>query len=199
VKSPYHGYARTCVYTALGLAAAGALLVTMGGESAWVAGVICLVLSPGVLIVAALLEVQARKQDRHLADFRSGSYLAHWRYTPEEWARFRDAEEARTRNPLARFGERLALGRRQGETNGASAPEVFIGRESAYCDGRFITWTGYGTQLDAMAMEPGDPGILQVTYSLPARGGRRIPYEHRIPVPRGHEPEAMRILAGFGF
>jgi hypothetical protein len=199
VKSPYHGYARTSVFVVLVLAAAGALLVTMGGETAWVVGVTCLILSPAVLIVAALLEVQARKQDRHLAAFRSGSYLAHWQYTPEEWARFREVEESRTRNPLARVGERLSLGRRNSETDGRSAPEAFIGRESAYVDGRFITWTGYGTQLDSMAVEPGEPSILQVTYSLPAKGGRRIPYEHRIPVPRGQEPEAMRILAGFGF
>jgi hypothetical protein len=199
VKSPYHGYARTSVFLVLVVAAAGALLVTMGGESARVVGVICLVLSSAVLIVAALLEVQARKQDRDLAAFRSGSYLAHWQYTPEEWARFREAEEARTRNPLARVGERLALGRHRTETGGQSAPEAFIGKESAYVDGRFITWTGYGTQLDSMAMESGDPSILQVTYSLPSRGGRRIPYEHRIPVPRGKEPDAMRILAGFGF
>lgn len=97
MKNQYHGWARIFVYIAVATFAIGLALVGVGGEDAWVAGMMGMLLSPGMLLVAGVLWFHARKADTQLATFRGGNHLAHWTYSAEEWQRFSIAERERSR------------------------------------------------------------------------------------------------------
>ncbi|CAN5707406.1 hypothetical protein BH23GEM3_BH23GEM3_08730 [soil metagenome] len=237
MTNQYQGWVRFLACVALATLVAGLALLRVDNEDVWVAGMIGILLTPCLLLVAGIFWFQGRKADKHLAAFRNGSYLAHWTYTPEESQRFFDSERERARKEGRWYvlgfalGGGLAVGpllleqlglialplfamigaivgrgilaavRRSEDTREARRKDVyeaFIGPESACCGGRFFTWTGFGTRLDAVEFVPGDPNALQVTSSVQSKGGR-TPYNFRIPVPAGREEEARRVMAGLGY
>ncbi len=78
--------------------------------------------------------------------------------------------------------------------NLAGVGEVHIGPNCVYFAGRFYTWAGKMATLRKAAFEPGDPCIVEFNWEY-GSGDNRSVQEVRIPVPRGREEEAQRLVA----
>lgn len=72
--------------------------------------------------------------------------------------------------------------------------EVFISRQGAWISGAFHSWSLWGARLDAVEIPADAPGLLAITYSIPARHGRQEQILH-IPIPAGRQKEAETVRA----
>lgn len=96
MTNPYRRLTRLSVYTALGLLLLSLSLTPVGGTVALWSWMLGGSLAFSVLLMGLICWFYAKKADKHLAAFQSGSHLAHWRYEPEEWHAFAEEEWART-------------------------------------------------------------------------------------------------------
>lgn len=74
--------------------------------------------------------------------------------------------------------------------------EVYIGPNSLYQEGRYNTWRGLGTSLEKVEVQPGDPAVLHFEV-LVSSGRSSRTHEIRVPIPRGCEEEAQKLVVRF--
>jgi hypothetical protein len=73
--------------------------------------------------------------------------------------------------------------------------EAYIGRDAAYCDGSYWSWTMPGCSLERLELVAGPRGTLQFTLRVWQGRTGTVPHTYRIPVPAGHEEEAREVIA----
>ncbi len=73
--------------------------------------------------------------------------------------------------------------------------EAYISRNGVYLNRVFHTWQGLGAQLESVVYEEEARSLL-FTYRAPDRTGLRQ-YTVRVPVPRGQEKAARKIIVEF--
>lgn len=75
--------------------------------------------------------------------------------------------------------------------------ETFITANALYLNHQFHTWRGLGTRLDSVNLTDSKPHcLLKFVYSVPTRMGMQE-YQVNVPIPRGHEEEAEKVLNYF--
>lgn len=108
MTNPYRRWTRLSAYAALVVLLLSLALTPMGRTVALWSLVLGGSLAFSLLLMALICWLYAKKADKHLAAFRSGSHLAHWTYKPEEWHAFAEEEWARTQK-RARWAPLWAL------------------------------------------------------------------------------------------
>jgi hypothetical protein len=83
---------------------------------------------------------------------------------------------------------RLALAR-----NRRLQGEAVISPNAVWLSGTLHTWKGWGAKLESVRLREGTPTILEIVYSTPNRTGRQDTTV-RVPVPRGQEKTAQRVV-----
>lgn len=71
--------------------------------------------------------------------------------------------------------------------------ECFIGGQGIYITGQYWPWRGFGQRFTNIEFIEGEPGCLRFRYVVTA-GSRRIHKDLDVPVPRGEEQAAIRIV-----
>jgi hypothetical protein len=93
---------------------------------------------------------------------------------------------------LAKLASVLSLrglaGRRQG------GGEALVGTDAVYLAGTLHSWSGFGGRLEKADRVDAEGALIEVDYSFPTRGGRTHAQVH-VPIPRGEEAEAERVVA----
>jgi hypothetical protein len=75
--------------------------------------------------------------------------------------------------------------------------ETYITGDAVYVNRQLHTWRGLGARLDSVDLNLGaSQSLLQFVYSAPTRTGMQE-YTVRIPVPKGKEEAAGKILKHF--
>jgi hypothetical protein len=76
--------------------------------------------------------------------------------------------------------------------------DAYISPDGALIHDRYYPWTYMMSSLRSVRLEEGDPSVVEFTWTSP---GYRTSQTHsvRVPVPRGHEDEARRLIAKFNF
>jgi hypothetical protein len=87
----------------------------------------------------------------------------------------------------------VALSKRQ---NRKYHGEVFITAEGVFINRVLHLWKGYGAALEGAVYDDSERAIpvIVIDYSAPSRSGSQT-WTVRVPVPAGHENEAMQIAA----
>jgi MFS family permease len=76
--------------------------------------------------------------------------------------------------------------------------ETYITRDAVYMNRQLHIWHGLGARLESVNLDKKrGQQILELTYSMPTRTGLQY-YTVRVPVPRGKEREADRVLEKLG-
>jgi MFS family permease len=75
--------------------------------------------------------------------------------------------------------------------------EAYITRDSVYLNRQLHTWRGLGARLESVILvEKESQQLLAFTYSAPTRMGKQE-YTIRVPVPRGQEKAAEKLVEKF--
>ncbi|MFZ5824885.1 MAG: hypothetical protein ACOY94_11195 [Bacillota bacterium] len=74
--------------------------------------------------------------------------------------------------------------------------EIYIGATGVLNSGNYHSWVGFGLSLTGVALEEGDP--YSIRFEITSQGGGNSTTQQvRVPVPRGREEEAVRLVAQF--
>jgi hypothetical protein len=78
-----------------------------------------------------------------------------------------------------------------------AAGEVCVSRDGVLMCGRFTSWHMMGGRLTHVKLEEGEPSVVVFGWLQPGAGNRgsALPKSLRVPVPRGREDEALRLVA----
>jgi hypothetical protein len=75
--------------------------------------------------------------------------------------------------------------------------ETYIAEDAVYINRQLHTWRGLGARLDSVDLtKSAPPLLLKFVYSAPTRNGMQE-YTVRIPVPKGQEEAADKVLKRF--
>jgi|GEM_PF-3933995 len=78
----------------------------------------------------------------------------------------------------------------------ATTGEVYVGPNGALNAGTYHPWAGFGIQLEAVRLGESDPA--EVIFTIRTQAGKTTTTNDvHIPVPRGREEEAARLVASF--
>jgi hypothetical protein len=74
--------------------------------------------------------------------------------------------------------------------------EAYISADGALIHDRYYPWSYMMQRLQSVRLEEGEPSVVEFTWTSP---GYRTSQTHsvRVPVPRGHEDEARKLIAKF--
>lgn len=73
------------------------------------------------------------------------------------------------------------------------AGAVLVGPDGIFSRGQYTAFDAFNLHLQRVEVEPGDPATLLVVTASRTDYGSTRSYETRVPVPSGHEPEAIEI------
>lgn len=71
--------------------------------------------------------------------------------------------------------------------------EAFVSTTAAYVGGRFHSWTMLGARLDSAQRVAGQPRLVEIVYSYPAKNGRQE-CSLRVAVPAGLEAAGAEVV-----
>jgi len=91
-----------------------------------------------------------------------------------------------------------AAGRRRYQRMRQTVGETYIGRDAAYCDGLYWSWSMPGVRPARLELAPGRPAVLVFTLRVNTGQSGYTTYQYRAPVPHGREGEARRVLHAIG-
>jgi hypothetical protein len=170
---------------ALGVVAVGTFVGGGVGEMLWILGVVAASVLFGLALVLWLV---ARRGQKHVDAMFAGECLVHWRFAPDEWRVFLDAERAPSESAFARWIGVAAWQRRRFERLAALPAEVRIGRAGIYLCGEFWPFRAASAAGNALTFESEPFAHLVATFDTDGGTSSVV-----VPVPRGCEREAERV------
>lgn len=165
----------------LGLVISGvSLLLLIGGFIIRrdIAPVLFIFGSMGVVAGVAIF-LKCRKLARKVDKVLEGGFIVHWKYEPDEWQRFMEAEFPGQAGDISK-----------------TSPESYIWRGGIFINDRCY-WFNWGRPHEVVYI-PGAPSLIQFKWKESYKGGGNVERKLRVPVPSGQEEKSQEVVSRFG-
>lgn len=134
-------------------------------------------------IVGVYFLVGAMRDQGHVDEMVRGKRFVHWRYDPEQWKEFLEAQSKRVALWSMRPKGKVA--------------EAFIGPKGFYLAGDYWPWRSLKIELAAIDYDPVTEPEIRARFKIAGRAievSFRYAHETFIPVPIGREKDAAALV-----
>lgn len=134
-------------------------------------------------IVGVYFLVGAMRDQGHVDEMVRGKRFVHWRYEPQEWDRFIEAQSKR----VALWGVRLK----------GKVAEAFIGPKGFYLAGDYWPWKSLKIEVAAIEYDPQEIPEIRAMFRVAGKVvavAMSYAHEQFIPVPAGREKDAAALV-----